>query len=86
MRHPNFLAFRDSHEVVEKGTTNIYLITQLVKPLKLVLEELALEGQQRCVCKATIHYNKAQCELGTRLGINHRHFTQLLLTVYSRPL
>ncbi len=49
MRHPNVLAFRDSHELVEKGATNIYLITQAVKPLKLVMEELNLQGQQRCV-------------------------------------
>lgn len=47
LRHPNVLAFRDSIEVVEKGVTVIYLITEPVKPVKLVLDELDLRGQQR---------------------------------------
>lgn len=47
LRHPNVLAFRDSMEVQEKGATVVYLVTQPVKPLKLVLEELNLAGQHR---------------------------------------
>mmetsp|Transcript_8758 Transcript_8758/g.18684 ORF Transcript_8758/g.18684 Transcript_8758/m.18684 type:complete len:802 (-) Transcript_8758:459-2864(-) len=47
LRHPNILAFKDSHETTEKGATVIYLVTQAVKPLKLVLEELDLKGQHR---------------------------------------
>jgi SCY1-like protein 1 len=42
------LAFKDSAEVQEKGQTVVYLVTQPVKPLKLVLEELNLNGQHRC--------------------------------------
>ncbi|MEW5318095.1 MAG: hypothetical protein WDW38_009346 [Sanguina aurantia] len=47
LRHPNILAFRDSIEVVEKGVTVIYLVTEPVKPVKLVLDELDLRGQPR---------------------------------------
>ncbi len=50
LKHPNVLAFRDSAEVQEKGQTVIYLVTQAVKPLKVVLEELNLSGQHRCAC------------------------------------
>lgn len=48
LRHPNVLAFKDSVETTEKGATVIYLVTEPVKPLKLVLQELNLEGQHRC--------------------------------------
>ena len=47
VRHPNILSFKDSHEITERGQTIIYLITQPVQPLKMVLEELSLEGQHR---------------------------------------
>jgi SCY1-like protein 1 len=49
VRHPNILQFKESQEIVEKGATVIYLVTQPVKPLKLVLEELNLSGQHRYV-------------------------------------
>eukprot|EP00967_Tisochrysis_lutea_P056792 scaffold71829_cov15-Tisochrysis_lutea.AAC.1 len=45
LRHPNILAFKDSAEVQEKGATVIYLVTQPVRSLKTVLEELDLQGQ-----------------------------------------
>jgi SCY1-like protein 1 len=47
LRHPNILQYRDSHELVEKGNTVIYLITQPVTPLKQIIEELKLEGKAR---------------------------------------
>mmetsp|Transcript_346 Transcript_346/g.854 ORF Transcript_346/g.854 Transcript_346/m.854 type:complete len:822 (+) Transcript_346:2496-4961(+) len=47
LRHPNILAFKDSAEVQEKGATVIYLVTQPVRSLKTVLEELDLQGQHR---------------------------------------
>ncbi len=49
LRHPNVLAFKDSAEVQEKGSTVIYLVTQAVKPLKMVLEELNLGGKHKWV-------------------------------------
>lgn len=49
LRHPNVLAYKDSTELQEKGQTVLYLVTQPVKPLKLVLDELNLSGQQRYV-------------------------------------
>lgn len=48
LRHPNILAFKESVETQEKGSTVIYLVTQPVRPLKTVLEELDLQGQHRC--------------------------------------
>ena len=47
LRHPSILQYRDSHELVEKGNTVIYLITQPVTPLKQIIEELKLEGKAR---------------------------------------
>lgn len=47
LRHPNLLAFKESSETTEKGTTVIYLVTEPVKPLKDVLNELDIEGQHR---------------------------------------
>lgn len=47
LRHPNILAFKDSYELLEKGQTVIYLVTQAVQPLKQVLVELDLKGQHR---------------------------------------
>lgn len=37
LKHPNILAYRDSHELLEKGNTVIYLITQPVTPLKQIV-------------------------------------------------
>ncbi|KAL6763611.1 armadillo-type protein [Haematococcus lacustris] len=47
LRHPNILAYKDGAEVQEKGQTVLYLVTQPVKPLKLVLETLNLQGKYR---------------------------------------
>ena len=47
LRHPNVLAFKDSAETTEKGATVIYLVTEPVQPLRLVLQELDLHGQHR---------------------------------------
>jgi hypothetical protein len=47
LRHPNILAFKDSAEIQEKGATVIYMVTQPVRSLKTVLEELDLQGQHR---------------------------------------
>jgi SCY1-like protein 1 len=41
------LAYKDSLEVQEKGATVIYLVTEAVKPLAVLLDELALTGQHR---------------------------------------
>eukprot|EP00882_Tetradesmus_deserticola_P024416 GHRQ01026682.1.p2 GENE.GHRQ01026682.1~~GHRQ01026682.1.p2 ORF type:complete len:135 (+),score=28.82 GHRQ01026682.1:290-694(+) len=49
LRHPNVLAFKDSLEVQEKGQTVLYLITEAVRPLATVLQELDLSGQHRRV-------------------------------------
>ena len=48
MRHPNILAFKDTVEVEEKGLTTIYIVTEPVKPLTTVLDELHLAGPSRC--------------------------------------
>jgi hypothetical protein len=47
LRHPNVLAFKDSIEIQEKGATVVYLITEPVKPLTMVLGELNLTGQHK---------------------------------------
>ncbi|KAF6265414.1 armadillo-type protein [Scenedesmus sp. NREL 46B-D3] len=47
LRHPNVLAFKDSLEVQEKGQTVLYLVTEAVRPLAMVLQELDLAGQHR---------------------------------------
>jgi SCY1-like protein 1 len=47
LRHPNILAYKDSCETTERGATVIYLVTQAVRPLKLVLDQLDLEGQTK---------------------------------------
>mmetsp|Transcript_22045 Transcript_22045/g.61184 ORF Transcript_22045/g.61184 Transcript_22045/m.61184 type:complete len:774 (-) Transcript_22045:119-2440(-) len=47
MRHPNMLSFKDTAEVEERNETVIYIVTEPVKPLKLVLDDLALEGTQK---------------------------------------
>ncbi len=47
LRHPNVLAFKDTAEVEEKGETVLYLVTEPVKPLADVLEELDMEGSAR---------------------------------------
>jgi len=47
MRHPNILAFKDTVEVEERGEVVVYLVTEPVKPLLHVIEELNLEGTQR---------------------------------------
>jgi SCY1-like protein 1 len=47
LRHPNLLAFKDSQEVTEKGMTVLYMVTQAVRPLESVLQELNLEGEHR---------------------------------------
>lgn len=49
LRHPNVLAFKDTAEVEEKGETVIYLVTEPVKPLADVLEELDISGSARSV-------------------------------------
>jgi SCY1-like protein 1 len=47
LRHPNVLAFKDSLEVQEKGQTVLYLVTEAVRPLAMVLQELHLSGHHR---------------------------------------
>ena len=47
LRHPNVLAFKDTAEVEEKGETVIYLITEPVKPLADILEDLDISGSAR---------------------------------------
>ncbi|KIZ00224.1 putative inactive serine/threonine-protein kinase scy1 [Monoraphidium neglectum] len=47
LRHPNVLSFKDSLEAQEKGGTAIYLVTEPVKPLAMVLRELDLSGTHR---------------------------------------
>lgn len=47
LRHPNVLAFKDTMEVEEKGSVTIYLVTESVKPLSVVLNDLSLSGEQR---------------------------------------
>lgn len=47
LRHPNILAYKDSVEVVEKGQTVLYLVTEAVKPLQDVFKELELTGKHR---------------------------------------
>ena len=47
VRHPNILAFRDMQEVVDKGQTVIYLVTEPVLPLVHVLSELDMNSAAR---------------------------------------
>eukprot|EP00798_Chlamydomonas_sp_ICE-L_P002840 gene2840-17741_t len=77
MRHPNVLAFKDSHEITDKGMTNIYLVTQPVRPLKEVLEELALEGQQRAdyLAMGILHMTKAVSFLNNDCNQIHGHLS-----------
>jgi hypothetical protein len=49
LRHPNVLAFKDSLELQEKGQTVLYLVTEAVRPLAMVLKELDISGQHRRV-------------------------------------
>ena len=37
-------------EAQEKGATVLYVVTEAVKPLAIVLQELALTGHHKCVC------------------------------------
>eukprot|EP00201_Polytomella_parva_P017722 CAMPEP_0175053094 /NCGR_PEP_ID=MMETSP0052_2-20121109/8727_1 /TAXON_ID=51329 ORGANISM="Polytomella parva, Strain SAG 63-3" /NCGR_SAMPLE_ID=MMETSP0052_2 /ASSEMBLY_ACC=CAM_ASM_000194 /LENGTH=842 /DNA_ID=CAMNT_0016317577 /DNA_START=255 /DNA_END=2783 /DNA_ORIENTATION=- len=47
LRHPNILTFKDTFETTDKGAIIIYLITEPVKPLLLILDELHMEGGER---------------------------------------
>lgn len=49
LRHPLLLQFKDSVEVVDDkaGTVTLFLVTEPVQPLSLVLADLGLEGVQR---------------------------------------
>lgn len=49
LRHPNLLAFKDAAEVEEKGAIVVYLVTEPVKPLKNVLDDLSLSGEHRYI-------------------------------------
>lgn len=46
-RHPHILSFKDMVEIDERGETAIYLITEAVTPLPVVLESIALHEQER---------------------------------------
>jgi len=50
LRHPHVLQFKDSVEVEgdKGGAVTLYLVTEPVQPLSTVLQELRLEGSQRC--------------------------------------
>lgn len=52
LRHPNVLSFKDTLEVQEKAGTTIYLVTEPVRPLAMVLKELDLSGQHRWAAAA----------------------------------
>jgi hypothetical protein len=47
LRHPNILSYKDSLEVPERGGVTLYLVTEPVKPLSMVLSELSLSGQHK---------------------------------------
>lgn len=47
LRHPNLVAFKDTMEVEEKGSITVYLITEPVRPLQMVLEDINLSGEHR---------------------------------------
>ena len=50
LRHPHVLQFKDSIEVEgdKAGAVTLYLVTEPVQPLSAVLQELRLDGSQRC--------------------------------------
>jgi SCY1-like protein 1 len=50
LRHPNVLTYKDSAEVQEQGSHVVYLVTEPVKPLNVVLDELDLEQQNKYAC------------------------------------
>ena len=52
LRHPHVLQFKDSIEVDgdKPGSVTLYLVTEPVQPLSTVLQELRLDGSQRCAC------------------------------------
>ena len=59
LRHPHVLQFKDSVEVDgdKPGSVTLYLVTEPVQPLSTVLQELRLDGAQRCalgVCAALV--------------------------------
>ncbi|GMH33401.1 hypothetical protein BSKO_01235 [Bryopsis sp. KO-2023] len=47
LRHPNVVTFKDTVEIEEKGSVTVYLVTEPVQPLKLVLDELTLSEEHR---------------------------------------
>jgi SCY1-like protein 1 len=49
LRHPNLLAFKASYETTEKGQAVLYIVTQAVQPLQVVLQELDLQGEHKWV-------------------------------------
>lgn len=91
LRHPNLLAFKESSETTEKGTTVIYLVTEPVKPLKDVLNELDIEGQHRWVLGAgrvwgtrTPAHSRCTSQLaylgGHVMQVKHAHSVQVVRT------
>ena len=59
LRHPHVLQFKDSVEVDgdKPGTVTLYLVTEPVQPLSTVLQDLRLDGSQRCapgVCAVSV--------------------------------
>lgn len=47
LRHPNILAFKDSHETTEGRNTVLYLVTEPVKPLLKALGDLDIQGSHK---------------------------------------
>lgn len=60
LRHPNVLAFKDSAETTEKGNTVLYLVTEPVTPLKVLLSDLDLsESRNEYLAMGMLHIAKA---------------------------
>ncbi|KAG1656529.1 hypothetical protein FOA52_005555 [Chlamydomonas sp. UWO 241] len=61
LRHPNLLAFKSSYETTEKGQAVLYIVTQAVQPLVVVLQELDLQGEHKdaFVAMCVLHMSKA---------------------------
>lgn len=85
LRHPNILSYRDSLEAPDgkSGGATIFLVTEPVRPLALVLRELGLEGRHRDEYLATgiLHMASAVSFLNNDCRMVHGHVCMAAVAV-----
>ncbi|WIA22885.1 hypothetical protein OEZ86_009825 [Tetradesmus obliquus] len=83
LRHPNVLAFKDSLEVQEKGMTVLYLVTEAVRPLAMVMQELDLSGHHRDEYLATgmLHMTNAVSFINNSCNMIHGYLCMAAVVV-----